>query len=147
MLDKIGPKTKPCGTPLIMSDHSDLAIQKNMHLLLLFGTHASKYILTNWQRRSARWVCSTYSSITAMIESLNWVTLREHRKDYHDIICKASVVNIPQHFLRTTRHTCHPHPLHFVHPSANTTVYKDNHFPKTIIDWSTMSILAIEMTD
>ena len=42
----------------------------------------------------------------SMIESLNWVTLRERRKIarlsfFHDIVHKASVVNIPPHFLRT----------------------------------------------
>ena len=81
------------------------------------------------QKRSARWVCnnhSTYSSVTTMIESLNWATLREHRKIarlFHNIVYKASVVNIPQHFLRITRHTRNHHPLHFIHPSANTTAY------------------------
>ena len=44
-----------------------------------------------------------------MIESLNWVTLREHRKIarlsfFHEI---ASVVNIPQHFLDTLATTIH----------------------------------------
>ena len=43
------------------------------------------------------------SSVTTMIESLNWATLREHHKIarlsfFHGIVYKASVVNIPQHF-------------------------------------------------
>ena len=47
-----------------------------------------------------------------MIESLNWVTLRERHKIarlsfFHDIVHKAGVVNIPPHFLRTTGHTIH----------------------------------------
>ena len=107
------------------------------------------------QRRSVRWVCnnySTYSSVTTMIESLNWVTLRERRKFarlsfFHDIVHKASVVNIPPHFLRTTRHTRHHHPLHFIHPSANTTAYQNSYFPRTIIDWNSLSTSLIEITD
>ena len=110
-------------------------------------------VVKNQRRR--RWVCnnySTYSSVTTMIESLNWVTLRERRKistlsSFHDIVYKASVVNIPPHFLRTTRHTRHHHPLHFIHPSANTTAYRNSYFPRTIIDWNSLSTSSIETTD
>ena len=107
------------------------------------------------QRRSARWVCndySTYSSVTAMIEQLGWVTLRERRKVarlsfFHDVVYGSSVVDIPQHFLKTTRHTRHQHPLHFIHPSANTTAYQNSYFPRTISDWNLLPISLIEMTD
>ena len=92
------------------------------------------------QRRSARWV-----------ESLNWITLRERRKIaidclFYDIVYKASLVNIPQQFLKTTRHICHHHPHHFIHPSANTTAYKKL-FPRTIIEWNLLSTSVIEMND
>jgi len=48
----------------------------------------------NYTEVKPRWVCnhcSTYSSVTSIIESMNWATLRECRKIarslFHDTVC------------------------------------------------------------
>ena len=100
------------------------------------------------QKRSARWVCnnySTYSSVTTMLESLNWATLREHRKIarlsfFHNIVYKASVVNIPQHFLRITRHTTH----FILSTQAQTLQHIETATSQEL--WNSLSTSLIEMT-
>ena len=106
-------------------------------------------------RRSARWVCNdynTYNSVTAMLQSLDWANLRERRKNtrlsfFHDIVYGFSIVNIPQHFLKSARHTRHHHPLHFIQPSVRTTAYLNSYFPKTISDWNSLPTSLIEISD
>ena len=97
-------------------------------------------ILEKVQRRAARWVLSDYSyhsSVSAMLEQLNWLPLVKRRKQQrlhlsYQIMHGGIGLSLPEYIHFTTRHTRHHHPFHLIVPPTNTTTYMTSYFPRTI---------------
>ena len=94
------------------------------------------------QRRAARWVMndySSYSSVSSMLNDLNWPSLHFRRRInrlqmFYKAIYNLSPLTIPSYFTAVQRLTRHFHPLHFVIPSTRTTAHQQSYFPRTIKD-------------
>jgi len=107
------------------------------------------------QRRAARWVMSDYnrtSSVSNMLETLNWPTLESRRKisrlqTLYKGIHNLSALSIPPYFLPTQRLTRHHHPDHFIHPCPRTSYYQHSFYPRTIVDWNKLPLSVIESED
>ena len=104
------------------------------------------------QRRAARWALSDYgtlSSVTNMLEILDWPSLESRRRISRlQILYKGinnlSGLSIPYYFLSTQRSTRHHHLHHFIQPSTRTNYYQNSFFPKTIKDWNNLPVTIIE---
>ena len=104
------------------------------------------------QRRAARWALSDYgtlSSVTNMLEILNWPSLESRRRisrlqTLYKGINNLSGLSIPHYFLPTQRSTRHHHFYHFIQPSTRTNYYQNSFFPKTIKDWNNLPVTIIE---
>ena len=107
------------------------------------------------QRRAARWVMSDYSrhsSVSSMLEFLNWPTLESRRRisrlqAIYKGINKLSGLSIPSYFLPTQYPTRHHHPNHFIHPSSHTSYYQKSFFPRTIVEWNDLPPAVIDSTN
>jgi len=93
------------------------------------------------QRSAARFVCNRYhntSSVTSMLEYLNWQSL-ERRRQIARLCFMYKIVNglidIPRdiYFFSTIRST-KPHTFQTYHCQTN--YYKFSFFPYTIVDWN-----------
>ena len=110
-----------------------------------------KTLLERVQRRSARYVCNTYSrysSVTDMLKQLQWETLESRRatmrlcmfyKAYHGLsifplLEYASLANV------NTR----GHNIKFIAPQCSKDVYKFSFLPSTIRVWNTLPVATVE---
>ena len=99
-------------------------------------------MLEKIQRRIARWVSGCYdrySSVSAIIASLKWPSLAQHRKVsrlslFHKIMYDISVLSLPSYYQATQRFTHHHHSLHLIQPQTNTAAYQYSYYPRTIKD-------------
>ena len=95
------------------------------------------------QRRAARMVYADYrltSSITIMLQQLQWSTLQERRAQAKAIIVYRifySLVNIPANQLVPTI-SVRSHNMRFMVPFARTLVYQRSFFPDTIRLWNSL---------
>ena len=99
------------------------------------------------QRRAARFVKNDYrhtSSVTGMLEDLDWRSLSHRRQESRLILFFKSVsgkIAIPtshlQHPLRNTRHA---DVLTFIPLSSRINAYKFSFFPRTIVDWNLLPL-------
>ena len=104
------------------------------------------------QRRAARWVTSDYSwtsSVTSMLNDLQWLNLSDRRKSarlsiFYKSIHHLSTPPIPSHYILTNRQTRYYHDLHYIIPSMRTNAYKYSYFPRTIKEWNSLPITIIE---
>ena len=104
------------------------------------------------QQRAARWALSDYdtlSSVTNMLEILDWPSLESRRRisrlqTLYKGINNLSGLSIPHYFLSTQRSTRHHHFHHFIQPSTHTNYYQNSFFPKTIKDWNNLPVTIIE---
>ena len=107
------------------------------------------------QRIAARWVKSNYNwenSVSTMLSELQWPELHIRRtisrltilyKGLHDLI----TLEIPTYITTTTtitHLTRFQHPFHFNIPTARINYYHNSYFPKTVRDWNSLPISAIE---
>ena len=100
--------------------------------------------LENVQQRATRWVMQDYrqtSSVTAMLQELNWRTLDQQRIDSRLVfIYKVTFdhVAIPASdcLICNTRQSSKNHPLAYLQITALRDFYKCTFFPRTIIHWS-----------
>jgi len=97
------------------------------------------------QRRAARWVYSDYdysSSVSTMLNELNWPTLEDRRKDarlslLHRIINhQEPALEIPPYYLPQTSSTRRSSTQNFILPTSNTLHYQSNYFYRTIKEWN-----------
>jgi len=113
---------------------------------IIWDPHTRKNIvhLESIQRRAARFVSNDYghqSSVTKMMKRLNWRPLNERRRDhrlafFHKVIIEQ--VAVPQNQLqlksRPQRHA--KNTMQLKEPFADTEVYRQSFFPRTIRDWN-----------
>ena len=113
-------------------------------------------VLEKIQRRAVRWVFSDYncqwsSSVSSMLQHLQWPTLAECRlfarlSTFYKIVQNLSAPQMPSYYrIATNRLTHQYHPLHFVIPFTRTNYYINSFYPRTIRDWNNLPISMIEL--
>ena len=91
------------------------------------------------QRRAARWVMndySSYSSVSSMLNDLNWPSLHFRRRINRLQMFYKAIYNLSA-VQRLTRHF---HPLHFVIPSTRTTAHQQSYFPRIGMNYLAISL-------
>ena len=109
------------------------------------------YKLEMVQGRAARWVQSDYSfksSVTTMLDNLNWTTLEQRRETsrlslFHRITHQQEpALQIPNYFCHNP--PAQDHPLRLTLPAANTNKYQMNYFYRTIKEWNNLPSLCYD---
>ena len=99
------------------------------------------------QRRAARFVVGNFrrrSSVTEMLKRLGWSSLEERRKNarlimLHKIISGGTPIAAePPLLASASRRTRAANEHKFKQLTANTTVYQQSFFPRTIRDWNSV---------
>ena len=98
------------------------------------------------QRRSARWATRDYqctSSVTCMLQELNWGTLEQRRIDSRlTLMYKITyyLVAIPaaDYLTPNTRQSRHNHLVAYRQISTLKDYYKYTFFPRTIVHWNAL---------
>lgn len=97
------------------------------------------------QRRAARYACNRYhntSSVTDMLQTLNWQPLQQRRlktklvifyKIIHQLVAVPTTILIP-----TDTRTRQNHPHTFKHIQTSKDSYKYSFFPNTVIYWNAL---------
>lgn len=104
------------------------------------------------QRRSARFVMNNYSqtsSVTSMLEILQWTSLEERRARNKAIMMYRIVhglVAIPTTELHPTMTSARGHTNRFLIPYARTLLYKHSFFPDSIRIWNNLPQRAVDST-
>ena len=107
------------------------------------------------QRRAARWVKQDYrltSSVSDMLNDLQWTTLYERRKYcrlitfYKFLHQDPPDISIPEYYLphSLSHFTRLSHHLRLIPPVASSNYYQKSFFPHTITDWNTLPNELIE---
>ncbi|MEW8548673.1 MAG: reverse transcriptase family protein, partial [Candidatus Thiodiazotropha sp.] len=104
------------------------------------------YKLESVQRRAARWVTHDYqytSSVSAMLQDLNWRTLDQRRIDSRLVLLYKvtyDLVAIPasDYLIRNTRPSSRSHPLAYRQITTLKDYYRFTFFPRTIIHWNSL---------
>ena len=98
------------------------------------------------QRSSARFVMGDHrrtSSVTAMLNHLDWPSLEERR--YHSRLqmmykIRNNLVDIPwRSYLTELSTSTRGHSSRFTIPHTNSSVYASSYFPRTIRDWNNLT--------
>ena len=90
------------------------------------------------QRRAARWVLndySRYSSVTSMLQQLQWPTLEErHKKARLSLLYKANnnLIALQVYYQTRPTQTRLHHQPSFIHPFTRTSSYMNSFFPKQL---------------
>ena len=110
----------------------------------LGSVHRSKYTeMEMVQRRSARMVCSDYrrtSSVSSMLQQLQWPTLQERRAQAKVTMMYRIVyqlVDVPTTYLIPIS-SIRGHGLNYLVPYARTQIYQRSFFPDTIGLWNSL---------
>lgn len=98
------------------------------------------------QRRGARFVKHRYqrrSSVTEMINDLQWVSLQDRRKNarltlFYKIVNNLVAVNKSEHLLPPTRLSRHSSPHSFQIPRCTSSYRQQSFFPRTIKEWNSL---------
>ena len=102
--------------------------------------------LESVQRRAARWITRDYrytSSVSAMLQDLNWRTLGQRRIDSRLVLLYKvtyDLVAIPatDYLVQNTRPSTRTHSLAYRQISTLKDYYKFTFFPRTIIHWNAL---------
>jgi len=125
----------------------------------VWGPHLEKDInhLEAVQRRAARFVTGDYgrqSSVTSMLTSLKWTSLQERRRHVrltmmHKVLHQTVAVPKDPLLKLSSQRTRSNHYLKLDHLAANTTMYKQSFFPRTIPEWNALpqSVVDSETAD
>ena len=103
------------------------------------------------QRRAARIATEDYqhtSSVTAMLQQLQWQTLQSRRAYAQTVMMYCIVYNLvdipAEHHLNRTALWTRGHSLRYLVPHTRTTVYRTSFFPQTIRLWNQLSGSVVE---
>jgi hypothetical protein len=108
------------------------------------------------QRRAARFATGDYqrtSSVTAMLQQLQWQTLQSRRANAQTTIMYRimyNLVDIPaEHHLNRTSLRTRGYSLQFLVPHTRTTVYRTSFFPQAICLWNQLpgSVVEVDTLD
>jgi hypothetical protein len=104
------------------------------------GIHSVEMV----QRRAARWTLNRYhntSSVSEMLEHLNWPSLQTRRSEarlclMYKMVYGLVAVDIGQYVTPVARQTRHSHPHSFIQIRTRIEAYKMTFFPRTIVQWN-----------
>ena len=102
-----------------------------------------KLEMVQLQRRSARMVCSDYprtSSVSSLLQHLQWPTLQERRAHAKVTLMYRIVyqlVDVPTTYLISIS-SIRGHGLNYLVPYARTHIYQRSFFPDTIRLWNSL---------
>ena len=103
------------------------------------------------QRRAARFATGDYqrtSSVTAMLQQLQWQSLQSRRAYAQTVMMYRIVYNLvdipAEHHLNRTSLRTRGHSLRFLVPHTRTTVYRTSFFPQTIRLWNQLPGSVVE---
>jgi hypothetical protein len=113
----------------------------------IWDPHQAKYIkqVEMVQRRAARYVTRRYhntSSVTDMINTLNWESLEQRRAKmrlalFYKMNSSSIAIPIPSCILLPNRpRPGFPHQFQMIY--ASTEAYKNSYFPRTVRQWNTL---------
>ena len=106
----------------------------------------NKHRLEMVQRRAARYVTNRYhntSSVSSMIEDLNWKSLEDRRKIarltmMYKLANGMVLVNTEDRLIPSDRIARNNNSKSYQIPSCRTEIRKESYFPKTIRDWNAL---------
>ena len=104
------------------------------------------------QRRAARYTLNRYhntSSVTEMLQELNWDTLELRRKrsrlkmlyKMHNSLVD---VNYHQYLIPAGRQSRHLHKYAYKVPASLTNYHQFSFFPRTVRDWNSLPLAVVE---
>ena len=107
------------------------------------------------QRRAARWVHNDYSyqsSVTEMLNKLNWRSLEDRRSDarlclFFKIIYGLVAIDMPTYIRHPSRISRHQHPLAFCQIQSRFDYYKYSFFPLAVIQWNSLPAYIATQTN
>ena len=114
-------------------------------------TQANIRSLEMVQRRAARWTLNRYhnvSSVTEMLDHLNWPTLQLRRSEtrlclmykmVHDMVA----IDISQYATPVIRQTRHSHPHSFIQICSRNEAYRMSYFPRTVVAWNMLPVETV----
>ena len=110
-------------------------------------------VLEKVQRCAARWVLSDYSyhsSVSSMLEQLNWLRLAKRRKQqrhnlFYQIMNGEIGLSSPDYYHVTNKHIRQHHLFHLIISPINTTSYMTSYFPRTIREWNLLPLPLIAL--
>jgi len=105
------------------------------------------------QRRAARWVLNNFShhsSVTVMLQHLQWPTFQFRRKVSRlqillKIINQDYPLSVPPYFISMERSTRLYHPRCFILPNSSTYAHQNSFYPKTLRDWTIIELNNIDL--
>jgi hypothetical protein len=103
------------------------------------------------QRRAAMFATGDYqrtSSVTAMLQQLQWQSLQSRRAYAQTVMLYCIVYNLvdipAEHHINRTSLRTRGHSLRFLVPHTRTTVYRTSFFPQTIRLWNQLHESVME---
>ena len=107
------------------------------------------------QRRAARWTTSNYdyrSSVTSMLDQLNWRTLEQRRADarlclFYKMVHGIVAVPLPDYVQPTHRVSRYCHSMTFRQIHTNRNYYKYSFFPLAIVQWNALPESVVSLQD
>ena len=107
------------------------------------------------QRRAARWTTSNYnyrSSVTAMLNNLDWRSLAQRRADarlclLYKIVYGLVTVPLPDYIKPTNRVSRYCHSMTFRQLNTSTNYYKYSFFPLAIVQWNALPEAVVSLQD
>ena len=114
-------------------------------------TQEDRYKIEMVQRRAARYVLGRHhnrSSVTNMIEHLNWRTLEERRRQARLVMMfkmSHNLVNVDTaaNLKTPARRTRHMHDYYYTQQRCSTEARRLSFFPRTVRDWNALPAATV----
>ena len=109
-------------------------------------TAAANYALERIQRRAARWVLNRHhntSSVSAMLDRLQWKTLQRRREEcrlvaMYKMVNGLAAVDINTYLTPVQRKSRHTHQYGYIQLPARSEGYRQSYFPRTVVSWNSL---------
>ena len=106
------------------------------------------------QRRAIRWTLNNYnyySSVTTMLQNLNWPTLQYRRQRarlslFYKSLNNLTALEIPPYYTPNNHSSRLHHQLSYIHPYARTNTYMYSFFLRTIKEWNSLPTRVVTST-
>ena len=143
----------PCKPEVKANAYKTLVRPKLEYAAQVWSPHSSKGIhkIERVQRAAARFVLNDHrrtSSVTSMLERLNWPSLETRRMHqqlclFYKIVHGLVNIKLPAHVKPITQHTRNSHQLKFIQIQCRTDIYAYSFYPRVIRMWNSLPPCAI----
>ena len=120
----------------------------------VWDPHLEKDIekLEKVQRNAARFIKNDYtrkSSVTSMMNDMNWKPLHQRRREtrlilFYKIVNNLVAIPPENHITENKRNLRNTHNKQYLHKKVNIEPYKNSFFPRTILDWNSLSKTEVD---